>query len=168
MPDSLVPLRMLLVPSKLLPQCWSSEGVSACRCMDSLRGTAWDSRFFFHHSICTGLCSQNLGGLIFLALEPWVEGAWCGAGIPYFPDIPPKFLSTTCGCGTSLFHVSTPPTSLGGCGFFNSIVVRLPFNLTSDGSEGWLFYSLVLILIWLCKEVSRAYLCCHLDQKGTL
>ena len=40
---------MPLVPFKLLPQCWSSEGLSlskfVCR---SLRVTAWDSRSFFH------------------------------------------------------------------------------------------------------------------------
>ena len=59
-----------------------------------------------------------------------------------------------------------PSTSLDGCGFFNSIVVRLPFNSISDGSECWLFYILVVILIWLCEEVSRVYLCHHLDWKS--
>ena len=28
-----------------------------------------------------------------------------------------------------------PPTSQDGCGFFNSLVVRLPFNVIPDGSE---------------------------------
>ena len=63
------------------------------------------------------------------------------------------------------FHVSAPPTSLDGCGFCNSIVVRLPLNSISDGSEWWLFYNLVVILRWLCEEVSCIYLCCHLDWK---
>ena len=54
-----------------------------------------------------------------------------------------------------------PPTSLDGCGFFNSIVVKLLCNLISDDTECWL-YNLVLILMWLCKEASRVYLCCHL------
>ena len=44
-----------------------------------------------------------------------------------------------------------PPTSLDWCGFFNSVVVMLPFNLISDDSEWWLFYILVVILMWLCK-----------------
>ena len=35
------------------------------------------------------------------------------------------------GCGTSLFCVCAPPPSLDGCGSFNSIVVRLPFNSVS-------------------------------------
>ena len=58
------------------------------------------------------------------------------------------------------------PTILDRCGFFNSVVVRLSFNSTSDGSEWWLFYNLVVILMWLCKEASHVYLCCHLDWKS--
>ena len=46
--------------------------------------------------------------------------------------------------------------------FFKSIVVRLPFNSISDGSERWLFYDLVVILMWLCEEASHVYLCRHL------
>ena len=82
--------------------------------------------------------------------------------------MPPKFLSTTRGCGTSPFHVSTPPTSLDGCGFFNSIVVGLPFNSISDNSKRWLFYILVVILMWLCVEASRVYPCCYLDWKSNV
>ena len=52
-------------------------------------------------------------------------------------------------------------TILDECGFFNSIVVKLLCNLISDDTECWL-YNLVLILMWLCKEASRVYLCCHL------
>ena len=39
------------------------------------------------------------------------------------------------GYGTSLFLICAPPTSLDGCSFFNSIVVRLPFSLISDVPE---------------------------------
>ena len=52
------------------------------------------------------------------------------------PKSPPKYLSTTHGCKTSLLRVYTLPTSLDGCGFFNSVVVRLLFNLISAGSDG--------------------------------
>ena len=57
-----------------------------------------------------------------------------------------------------------PPLTAGvdGCGFFNSMVVRLPFDLISESSEWWLFYSSVVIFMWLCKEASHVYLCCHL------
>ena len=67
-------------------------------------------------------------------------------------------------CGISLFHICSPPTTLDGCGFFNSILVRLlsDFNLIYDHSEWWLFYILVVILMWLCKEVSHVCLRCHL------
>ena len=54
-------------------------------------------------------------------------------------------------------------TSLDGCGFFNSVVVRFPFNSSSDIREWWLFYILVIIWMWLCEEVSHVCLCCHLD-----
>ena len=59
-----------------------------------------------------------------------------------------------------------PLTSLDGCGFSNSVVVRLPFNLISDGSERWLFYILVVILMWLCEEASCVYLGHYLDLKS--
>ena len=34
-----------------------------------------------------------------------------------------------------LFHVCASPTSVDGHGFFNSVVVRIPFYSISDGSE---------------------------------
>ena len=48
---------------------------------------------------------------------------------------------------TSPFHICAPPASLDGCGFYISVVVGLPFNLTSDCSERCLFYILVIILM---------------------
>ena len=155
---------MPLGPLKLLPCCWSSKGVWLGPCVGSLRGTAWDSKSFFYwlnpHWFFAARSYENLPSWHW---NPgW--GAWCGAGTPCSWDIPPEFLSTTCGCGTSPFCISTQPTSLDGCGFFNSIVVRLPFNSISDHSEWWLFYILVVILMWLW-EVSHVCLRCHLDQK---
>ena len=92
--------------------------------------------------------------------------ACCGAGTPHSCDISAKFVSTTCGCGTSPLRVCAPPISLDGCGFFNPIVVRLPFDLISVGSEWWLFCILVVILLWLCERVSHVCLCHHLDQRS--
>ena len=74
-------------------------------------------------------------GVIFLALEPWSGGPDVELGFLALEISTPKFLSTTHGYGTSPFCISTLPTSLDGCGFFNSVVVRLPFNSISDGSE---------------------------------
>ena len=112
-------------------------------------------------SIPAGFCSQKLWGLTFLALEPWLGvggGGWCWAGSSCSWDIPPKFLSTTCGWETSPLHVCAPPTSLDGCGFFNSVVVKLQFNSISDGSEWWLVCISVVILMRLYEEVSRVSL----------
>ena len=70
-----------------------------------------------------------------------------------------------------LVHVDVRPAGSvsvslqDGCGIFNSVVLRLPFNLISDGSECWFFYILVVILMRLCKEVSHDCLCQHLDWK---
>ena len=79
-------------------------------------------------SIPDGFCSQKLWGLIFLALEPWAGGLGVGLEL-----LAPKIsLLNFYGFGTGLFRVCTPLTSLDGCGFFNSIVVRLPFSSISD------------------------------------
>ena len=74
-------------------------------------------------------------GVIFLALEPWSGGPDVELGFLALEISTPKFLSTPRGCGISPFHISASPSSLDGGGFSNSVVVRLPFTLISDGSE---------------------------------
>ena len=85
---------------------------------------------------------------------------------PHQPGLSVEFLLTTYGCGKSPFCLSAPPTSLDGCGFFNFIVVGFPFNSISVSSEWWFFCILVVILMWLCEEVSCVCLCHELDQKS--
>ena len=85
------------------------------------------------NSIPTGFLSHELGGLTFLALESWAGGPSVGLGL-----LAPKISLTNLyphGCGASLFRVCAPPTSQGRCGFFNSVVVRLPFTGISDIPE---------------------------------
>ena len=103
--------------------------------MGSLRETAWDSRSFCHQFNPYWFLQPEVTGAYLAGTGTLGWGAWCGAGAPRSQDIPPEFLSTTRGCGTSLFRISAPPASLGGCVFFNSIVVRLPGNSISGGSE---------------------------------
>ena len=82
-------------------------------------------------------------------------GTCWGAGTSLSRGIPPKFfIHHTCVWDQPIPHlcISTPPTSLDACGFFNSIVVGLPLNSVCDGSVWWLFYSLVVI--W-CGCVKR-------------
>ena len=130
------------------------------------RGTSWDSQSFFHRLNPCWVLQPEVIGTYLPGIGTLGWGTWCGAGTPGSQDIPPEFLSTTNRCELSPLHVSTPLTSLDECGFFNSVVVRVLFNLVSDGSKRWLFYILVVVLIWLCKEASCVYLCCHLRWKS--
>ena len=139
------------------PQCWSSEGMSLCKSMCGFFKRNWlELQKFFHwlNSYC----------FLHPSTRTLVLGSWCEAGTPHFWDSPSEFLSSTYGCGTSLLHVSAPHNSLGGCVFINSAVVWVSFNLISDGSACW-FYTLVVILKWLCKELICVYLYHHLDLK---
>ena len=111
------------------------EWVWVSLCVGSLRGTAWDSRSFFHRLNPRWFLQPEIMGANLPGTGTLGWGVSCGAETPHSQDIPPKFLSTTCGCGTRLFHNSVPPTSLDGCGFFHSIVIRLPFNLIFAGPE---------------------------------
>ena len=58
-----------------------------------------------------------------------------GVGLGLFtPEIAlPNFYPSV--CGDSPFHLHASPSSLDRCGFFKSVVVRLPFNLISDVPE---------------------------------
>ena len=102
-------------------------------CVGFLKGTAWDSRGFFHQLNPCWLLQPEFVGTYLPDTGTLDLGAWCGARTPCSCDILPEF--TACGCGTSPFCVSALPTCLDGCGFFNSIVARLSFSLNYDGSE---------------------------------
>ena len=122
------------------------EWVWASPCVGSLRGTAWNSCSFFHQLITTVFCIQKIWGLLFWAMELWNPGLgdWCGAGTPHSWYIPLKFIHHMWVWDQPVPRLH-PSYQSNGCGFFNSEVVGLPFNLISDGSEWWLFYVLVVI-----------------------
>ena len=145
----------------------SSERVSLIKSVaGSLWGTSRDSRSFFHWlNTCWFLQPEVMG------TSPPHTGTLGWRGLVWGWDssllkYPSWIFSTTRGCGTSPFHICEPPTSLDACGVFNSVVVRFLFSLISDGSEWWLFYNLVVILMWFCDEVTHVCLCCHLDWKS--
>ena len=128
-------------------------------CVSSLRKTALDSNSLFHPLDVTWFLRPE-----FMAIYCSGTGSLgCGEGTLRSWNTPPEFLSTTYGCWASPFHISYPATSLDGCGFFNAVVVRLPFNSISYNFEWWMFYSLVIILKWLCEEVSPVCLRHHLQ-----
>ena len=117
MPDTSVSPYIPLVPFKLPPQCWSSEGASLSRWVrvwvlqeELLRAPAASST----NLILAGFLSQKLWGLTFLALESWA--GWTGVGLGLLaPEISlPNFYPQ--GFGASLFWVHTSPTCLDGCG----------------------------------------------------
>ena len=95
-------------------------------------------------------------------------GAWCVFETPCSRDIPPEFYPAHLCVGPAYCGSGPDSTSLDGCGFFNSVVVRLPFSFISDVPQWWLFYVLVVILMWLWQEESHVCLRCHLDQKWSV
>ena len=141
------------------------EWVWVSPCVGSLGGTAWDSSSVFYWLCPCWFLQPEVLGIYLSGTGNLGWGSWCGCATPCSRDIPPKFLSITCGCGATLFHVCALPTSLDGCVFLNFIVVRLPFNSISDDSEWWLFYILVVIFMWLCEEANHVCLHHHLGQK---
>ena len=62
--------------------------------------------------------------------------------------------------------VSTPPTGLDECFFFNSLVVGLSYS--SIFCQFWLFlvFKLLLSFFWLCEEAQCVYLGLHLGWKS--
>ena len=62
--------------------------------------------------------------------------------------------------------LSTPPTGLGECFFFISLVVGLPYS--SIFCQFWLFFvfKLLLSFFWLCEEAQYVYQRLHLSQKS--
>ena len=62
--------------------------------------------------------------------------------------------------------ISTPPTSLDECFFFNSLVVRLPYSTIFW--QFWLVFvfKFVVVLFRLWEEAQCIYLCLHLGQKS--
>ena len=124
---------------KLLPWCWSPEGVSLHK-----------SLVLSPKSIVQCLPPSQLP-LVFVARSygdlsswHWNSGlsdlVW-GAGIPHSWDVPPNFYPPHVGVGPpiSCLMSPTPSSHLNDCDFFNSLVVRLPYS-----SIFWWFWVVVV------------------------
>ena len=112
----------------------------------------------------TGFYRQRFLRLYFPGLELWVVQS------VLLPSCPSWFIFTQMwdllalqppGCWASSppwLPISSPPTRLNKCFFFNSLVIRLLYN--SIFWQFWLYLFLNLLsFFWLCKEVNCTYLC---------
>ena len=109
-------LHLLPVCHWCLSSCYPGTGAQRERvwispCVGSSRGTAWDSRSFFYQLYPCWFLQPEVMGTYHPGTGTLGCGACCGAGTPRSWDIPPEFLSSTRGCGASLFHDSIPPNS---------------------------------------------------------
>ena len=170
MPDNSVPPHMSLMTFNLLLWCWSSEEVSPSKSVHELfkRNCLGLQKLLSPTaSIPSSFYSQKLWRFIFLALEPWT-GVLVWGWDPWLLRCTSQFLSTTHWCGISPFHISTPPTSLNvvSSWIFVGSSCRTSILLNCCSSGWWLFYSLVVISMWLCTEASHVYLPRHLGWKS--
>ena len=112
--DTSVPPCMPLVFFKLLPQCWSPEGVSLNKSLCGFFKRNWlglqnflpltQFLLFFSVRSCRDLSSWHW--------NPRLGAPGVGLGPLASEIIPLELLSTTHGCGTNPFHVSTSPPLL--------------------------------------------------------
>ena len=128
---------------------------SECRFLRG--GTAWDSRSFSHRLNPHSFLQPEVVGTYLPGTGTLGWGAWCGPGTPCSWDIPLDLYSP---------HLSIRPACSMSL-FFLPVTVLL-FSSMSDGFERWLFYSLVVILMWLWEDMSRVYLYCHLTGSQPL
>ena len=100
--------------------------------------TGFSARGFEALVSCTGTlgCTVCLAPQLFLLAYPQTN---VGNPVRQLPSCHPSSLT--------LLPVSTPPTGLDECFFFNSLVVRLPFSLIFW--QFWLFFVFKLVVILL-------------------
>ena len=105
-------------------------------------------------------CAGSLGCEVCFASLPFLPVyLHANVGLPSPPAATlPQVLSTW-------LPISTPPTGLDECFFFNSLVVVVLYTLIF--CQFWLFFvfKLVLSFFWWCEEVQCVYLRLHLGQK---
>ena len=142
---------ILIFPSKM----WAKKCTLYMAKYGIMRNT-WDSRSPSSHSatIPAGFHSQKLQGLCLLALEPWAGEPGSSGNLG--SEI--VFLTFICHMqvwGQPILCSHPPPVSMWL--LLVSLVVRLLFSYILGGSTWCLFYSLVVILVWLWEDVSTVF-----------
>ena len=106
--------------------------------MCSLKGTVWGSRQFLQltQSLLV-FAARSCGDLSSWHWNPGLGGGVPGVGLGLLALMISllNFYPPHVDVGPAYSMSPPPPTSLDRCSFFNSVVVRLPFNSTSVGSE---------------------------------
>ena len=103
-----------------------------------LRRDAWESNSFLCHPNPHWFLQPEVMGTYLPGTGTLGWMIWSGAGITHSQGILSNFYPLHMHMGPPILHlcVSTPPTHLDECDFFNSLVVGLPYSLISDDS-GW-------------------------------
>ena len=109
-----LPLPTIGTPEAAIPllELRGSESVQVSLCVGFLRRTALGSSNFSHRLNPHWFLQSEVVETYLPVTGTLLWSAWCGAGTPQSRHIPPIFLSTTRGCGTSSFCIIAPPTSL--------------------------------------------------------
>ena len=147
MPDTLVPLCVPLVPFKLLPQCWSSEGISLGKsvCGFFMRNCLGLPKFLPPTQSSLVFATKSCGKLSSWHWNPGLGGLVCAWDSSLWRYPSRIFIHHMWAWDQPIPHKCFSYHSLDGCGFFNSIVVnfhstrfhsfKLLFKLISDSSE---------------------------------
>ena len=125
-------------------------------------------------SVHTGYFQSEVLRLSLPMLDPWV--AWsvllpsCSSQFicTQMWDSPLHQLPPCCELSPPQLPVSAPPTSLGECFFFNSLVVRLPYSSIFGSPCYFLFLNLLFFFFWLCDVTKCIYLYLYLGHKSVL
>ena len=162
---SLVPMSCCLSAGAWGESLWESESIH-----EPFKGHLFPAGFSltWMDKVPVDFYSQILLGLLFLALvlQPGEPGWGCDALLQrgYFGDIHPVLNHHTWVWGQSVLHLC--PSYQFPCGFLTALVIGHLFSFSLDGSPGWFFCNLVVILMCSWEEVSSVYLLCLLDKNS--
>ena len=101
---------------------------------------------------------------VYLCANVGLRGLLAAGWPALFHNPPPLWARPRCRKSSPpRLPVSAPPTSLDGCFFFISLVVRLPCG--SIFCQFWFFFVFKLLSFWLWEEAQCVHLHLHLGRK---
>ena len=158
----------VIVPFQVPPWCWFPGGWACAHsrtpCAPPMESPVIETGSFSCHCNPHRFLQPEILRLYFPTLEPWATWSVllpsCSSWLIRMQiwDCPVHQPPPCCISSLPGLSISTPPTSLDECFFFNSLVVRLPYGLTFWQLWLFLFFKLVVILL-LVVQGSAVYLC---------